>query len=347
MMKQSLIEIIQPDDWHVHLRQGEILNVVSQYSSRINNRCIIMPNLEIPITTSYLATKYKNEVKKTFRSNSFIPLIPCFLNETLDLKDFENALKNEVFIGAKLYPVNSTTNSSFGVTEIEKIYPALEILEKLNKNLLVHAEKVEKNISLFDREQYFIDDELTKIIIKFPKLKVVLEHISSKYGADFVSENKNMAGTITPQHMLITKKDVFFEDDVINPHHFCMPIVKDEKDLIALRKYACSGNSKFFLGTDSAPHHIKNQTSNLSSKPGIFSSPCSIELYTEIFDQENSLNMLETFASINGPNFYNLPINNNKIRIVNQKWTLDEFTIFNQVKIKNFYGGKELNWKVL
>ena len=347
MMKQSLIEIIQPDDWHVHLRQGEILNVVSQYSSRINNRCIIMPNLEIPITTSYLATKYKNEVKKTFRSNSFIPLIPCFLNETLDLKDFENALKNEVFIGAKLYPVNSTTNSSFGVTEIEKIYPALEILEKLNKNLLVHAEKVEKNISLFDREQYFIDDELTKIIIKFPKLKVVLEHISSKYGADFVSENKNMAGTITPQHMLITKKDVFFEDDVINPHHFCMPIVKDEKDLIALRKYACSGNSKFFLGTDSAPHHIKNKTSNLSSKPGIFSSPCSIELYTEIFDQENSLNMLETFASINGPNFYNLPINNNKIRIVNQKWTLDEFTIFNQVKIKNFYGGKELNWKVL
>ena len=155
-----------------------------------------------------------------------------------------------------------------------------------------------------------------------------------------------MAGTVTPQHMLITKKDVFIKDG-INPHHFCMPIAKEENDLKALRKYVCSGSGKFFLGTDSAPHHIKNKTSDLFAKPGIFSSPCSIELYAEIFDQENALNNLESFASINGPNFYDLPINQNKIKIVKKKWTLEEFTIENQVKIKNFFGGKELNWKVI
>ena len=345
-MNGSMIEIIQPDDWHIHLRQGEILSAVSKYSSRINNRCIVMPNIDIPITTSYLANKYKNEIKKTFQFNSFTPLIPCYLIDTIDVKDFEEALKKEIFIGAKLYPVNSTTNSSFGVSDIEKIFPALEILEKLNKNLLVHGEKVDNNIDYFDREKYFIDDELIKIRNNFPNLKIVLEHVSSKYGADFISENNNMAGTVTPQHMLITKKDVFIKDG-INPHHFCMPIVKEEKDLKALRKYACSGSGKFFLGTDSAPHHIKNKTSDLSAKPGIFSSPCSIELYTEIFDQENALNNLESFASINGPNFYNLPINHNKIKIAKKKWMLEEFTIENQVKIKNFFGGKELNWKVI
>ncbi len=345
-MNEAMIEIIQPDDWHIHLRQEEILNTVSQYSSRINNRCIVMPNLDIPITTGELANQYKNEIKKTFQNNSFIPLIPCYLTDSLSLIDFEESLKKEIFIGGKLYPANVTTNSEYGVSNIEKIYPVLEILDKLNKNLLVHGEKISQNINIFDREKYFIDEELIKIINKFPNLNIILEHVSSKYGADFISENNNMAGTITPQHMLITKKDVFVDDDV-NPHNFCMPVAKEEKDLIALRKYACSGNRKFFLGTDSAPHHIKDKTSNLSSKPGIFSSPCSIELYADIFDQENSLNKLESFASINGPIFYKLPVNKHKIKIVRKKWILDEFTTNNTMKIKNFYGGQELNWKVL
>ena len=345
-MNDSIIEIIQPDDWHIHLRQGDILNAVSKYSSRINNRCIVMPNLEIPITTSHLAIKYLDEIQKTFKSNSFTPLIPCYLTDTLDFKSFEKALQNKIFIGAKLYPLNSTTNSSNAVSSIEKIYPALEILERLNKNLLIHGEKVQKDIDIFDREKYFIDDELTKIRKRFPSLKIILEHVSSKYGADYVFENSNMAGTITPQHMLITKKDVFFNNK-IDPHHYCMPIVKEEKDLLSLRKFACSGNKKFFLGTDSAPHHVIDKTSDFSSKPGIFSAPCSLELYAEIFDQENSLNNLESFTSINGPKYYDLPINQKKIKITKKKWILDEFTIHKQVKIKNFYGGKELNWKVL
>ena len=345
-MNELTIEIIQPDDWHIHLREGKILDTVSQYSSRINNRCIVMPNLDQPITTSELAIDYIKEIKKTFKSNSFIPLIPCYLTDTLNLDDFEKALEKEIFIGAKLYPINVTTNSEYGVSDIEQIYPALEILENLNKNLLVHGEKNEKYIDIFDREKYFIDDILIKIRKKFPNLKIVLEHVSSKYGADFVAENINIAGTITPQHMLITKKDVFFKDS-FDPFCFCMPVVKDEKDLIALRNYACSGNNKFFLGTDSAPHHINNKMSDDSLKPGIFSSPCSIELYAEIFDQENALDKLELFSSINGPIFYNLPVNNSKIKIIKKKWTLDEFSINNEVKIKNFYGGKELNWQVL
>ncbi len=345
-MNEVMIEIIQPDDWHIHLREGEILNTVSQYSSRINNRCIVMPNLDNPITTGELANQYKNEIKKTFQNKSFIPLIPCYLTDILDLNDFESSLEKDIFIGGKLYPTNVTTNSEFGVSNIEKIYPVLEVLDKLNKNLLIHGEKIAENINIFDREKYFIDDELIKIRNKFPNLKIILEHVSSKYGADFISEHNNMAGTITPQHMLITKKDVFFKDK-INPHNFCMPVAKDELDLIALRKYACSGNGKFFLGTDSAPHHVKSKIPNLSSKPGIFSSPCSIELYAEIFEQENALGKLESFASINGPIFYKLPVNKNKIKIIKKKWILDEFTINDKIKIKNFYGGEELNWKVL
>jgi len=344
-MNKKIIEIIQPDDWHIHLREGKILDLVKKYSSRINNRCIVMPNLRTPITTSALAKKYIHEIKFKMNNELFDPLIPCYLTENLNLEDFENGLKNGIFIGAKLYPNNTTTNSKYGVKNIDKIYPAFEILEKNNKHLLIHGEKISKELTIFDREKYFIDDELTKIINHFPHLKIVLEHVSTKYGSDFILENNNIAGTITPQHMLITKEDVFYKD-IINPHNYCMPVAKNEEDLISLRKSACSGNKKFFLGTDSAPHLIEDKN-NVSPKPGIFSSPCSLELYAEIFEQEKSLYNLEAFSSINGPNFYNLPINKKKIKLIKEKWIQDEYTEENGLKIKNFFGGKELNWKVL
>ena len=227
----------------------------------------LMPNLDVPITSSIMAIKYKKEIEQTFIHNSFIPLIPCYLTDNINLKDFKKSLEQNIFVGAKLYPLNTTTNSSKGVSKIEKIFPCLEILEKTNKNLLIHGEKSEENINLFDRENFFTDDELVRIREKFPNLKIILEHVSSKYGADFVAQNKNIAGTITPHHMLLTKKDVFSKRG-FNPYNFCMPVVKNEKDLIALRKYACSGNAKFFLGTDSAPHQISNKNTFLSSKPG-------------------------------------------------------------------------------
>ena len=339
------INIIRPDDWHVHLREGNMLDLITQHTSRVNHRAIAMPNLEVPITTSQQGIDYKAMILSVNQNNNFVPLVPCYLTETLNLLDFENALKKNIFVGAKLYPTNATTNSSFGITKIENIFPMLEILEKLNKPLLVHGEKVREDIDIFDREKFFIDEELNIIRYKFVNLKIILEHVSSKYGADYVNSNNNIAGTITPHHLMLTRKDVFF-DESINPHHFCMPVVKTEQDLIILRKYACSGNNKFFIGTDSAPHHINTKKPNLTAKPGIFSSPCSVELYTSIFEEENALDQLENFCSINGPNFYNLPINSDHIELVKEKWIVPEYTEFKDVKIKNYMGGKELNWKI-
>tara|TARA_B110000438_G_C15727315_1_gene612632 strand:+ start:54 stop:1097 length:1044 start_codon:yes stop_codon:yes gene_type:complete len=345
MKYNNSIKIIQPDDWHVHLREGKMMETVIDSSARINHRCIVMPNLNVPITSVKLGLDYLKNINSLKQNNSFSPLLPCYLTENLDLADFKIGLKENVFVGAKLYPNNATTNSSYGILNFEKIYPCFEILEKLKKPLLIHGEKVRDDIDIFDREKIFIDEELIFIRNNFPELKIVLEHVSSKYGADFINENSNIAGTVTPQHLLLTKKDVFF-DDIINPHHFCMPVVKEEKDLVALRKYVCSGNSKFFLGTDSAPHHINFKLPNLNTKPGIFSSPCSIELYASIFEEENSIHKLEKFSSINGPKFYNLPINNNYIEMVKEPWILPEFTQNKAVKIKNFMGGKKINWKI-
>jgi dihydroorotase len=340
------IKIIQPDDWHVHLRDDEMMSAVIEYSSRINHRCIVMPNLEVPITNMKLGIKYLKKINFLTKNKNFLPLLPCYLTDSLDLKDFKKALEKNIFVGAKLYPNNATTNSSFGISKIEKIFPSLEILTDLKKPLLIHGEKVRDDIDIFDREKFFIDEDLDIIRIRFPELKIILEHVSSKYGADYVNSNNNIAGTITPQHLMLTKKDVFF-DDYLNPHHFCMPVVKDEQDLLSLRAYACSGNSKFFLGTDSAPHHISHKIPNMNSKPGIFSSPCSIEMYATIFDQEDSLHNLEKFSSINGSLFYNLPINNKYIRLKKESWCLPEFTIYKDIKVKNFMGGEKINWKVL
>ena len=342
---KNQIEIIQPDDWHVHFREGEMLKAITHYSSRINKRCIAMPNTEIPITNSSKAEYYRSEITKNSKSDNFEILIPCYLTENLDLEDFKQGLEKNIFIGAKLYPTNATTNSSFGVSKIENIYPALEILEKTNKMLLVHGEKVKQDIDIFDREKYFIDGELQQIRNKFNELRIVLEHVSTSYGIDFIKSNKNMGGTITPHHMLLTKKDVFINDSV-NPHHFCMPVVKDESDLIALRKAACNQNTKFFLGTDSAPHHVNYKIPSISSKPGIFSAVCSIELYASIFEEEGALKNLEAFSSINGPKFYNLPINDNHVILSREEWLVPEYIEKEKIRIKNFHGGKKLNWKV-
>ena len=338
------IKIIKPDDWHVHLREGEMMKAIIKYSTRINQRCIVMPNLDVPVTSMKLGLQYLKKIT-SLSGDKFIPLLPCYLTENIDLEDFEIALQQKIFVGAKLYPSNATNNSSYGISDIKKIYPALEILQKLDKPLLIHGEKVTEGADIFDREKIFIDEELIFIKKEFSNLKIILEHVSSKYGADFVNDNENIAGTITPQHLLLTKDDLF-NDGVINPYHFCMPVVKDESDLIALRNYACSGNRKFFLGTDSAPHHIKYKQADISAKPGIFSAPCSIELYASIFDEEGKLENFEKFTSINGPNFYGFSSNKSHIELEKINWKVPEFSFFRNIKVKNFMGGKEINWKV-
>ena len=342
---KSNINIIQPDDWHVHLREGDMLKCITQYTSRLNRRCIAMPNTKKPITTFEKAIEYIAIIKKYSFSDNFEPLVPCYLTDNLDLKNFRQGLKNNIFIGAKLYPLNVTTNSKSGIADLKSIYNALQILEEENKLLLIHGEKSEKEIDIFDREKAFIDDELNEIKKKFPRLKIVLEHVSTEYGVNFIKANKNIAGTITPHHMMLTKNDLYIDND-INPHHFCMPVVKSENDLISLRKAACNNNTQFFLGTDSAPHHIDQKISKESPKPGIFSATSSIELYASIFEEENAIDSLETFSSINGPKFYDLPINDGKIKLFKEEWIIPDFVEQNNIKVKNFYGGKKLNWKV-
>ena len=343
-MKTS-VKIIQPDDWHVHLREDDMLSVVTQYSSRINKRCIVMPNTTIPITTSYLANDYKNKIKLNSGNKKFEPLVPCYITENLDLKDFQESLRNNVFIGGKLYPNNATTNSQHGVNDIKNIYNIFEILEKEKRVLLIHGELNREDIDIFDREKYFIDEELYQIRNTFKDLKIVLEHVSSDYGVEFVKTNNNIAGTITPHHMLLTKDDVFKNED-IDPHHYCMPVVKNEKDLLSLRKAACFDNDRFFLGTDSAPHHINHKNNKKSPKAGIFSSPFSLELYASIFDEENAIENLEKFSSINGPNFYDLEINKDFLILTKENFIIPEYTEKGHIKIKNFYANKNINWNV-
>ena len=339
------LEILQPDDWHVHFREGDMLKLVANFSSRVNNRCIAMPNTTDPINHTDKAINYKKQIKLASK-NYFEPLIPCYLMDSLDVNNFRMGLQKKLFFGAKLYPANATTNSQSGVTNISKIYKLFEILEEEDCPLLIHGEKVSDKIDIFDREKYFIDDELNNIRERFPYLRIVLEHVSSAYGVKYIEEHKNIAGSITPHHMLLTKDDVFFGNN-IDPHHYCVPVVKDQNDLIELRKAACHNNSKFFLGTDSAPHPIKQKSNDLNAKPGIFSAPCSLELYAEIFEQENALDNLERFSSINGANFYKQKHNTKKIKLEKIEWFVPEFSTYKEIKVKNFYANKKINWKVI
>ena len=339
------IKIIQPDDWHVHFREDEMLRVVTKYSSRINRRCIAMPNTSNPIISSDQAVSYKKLIESNSQSKNFEALIPCYLTDSLNIKDFEYALQNNIFVGGKLYPNNATTNSQHGVNDIKKIYNIFEILEKENSVLLIHGELNRNDIDIFDREKYFIDEELYQIRNTFKDLKIVLEHVSSDYGVDFINSNKNIAGTITPQHMLLTKDDVF-KNEEINPHHYCMPVVKNERDLLSLRKAACFDNNKFFLGTDSAPHSTNDKIQNKSLKAGIFSSPCSLELYVNIFEEENALDNLEKFSSINGPQFYGLDINTEFLTLIKTDMKVPEYTKEGNIRVKNFFAGEKINWKV-
>jgi dihydroorotase len=305
-----------------------------------------MPNTTNPITSSDQAVRYKKLIESNSKSVNFEALIPCYLTDTLRIDDFKYALQNNIFVGGKLYPNNATTNSQHGVNDIKKIYNIFEILEKEDSVLLIHGELNRNNIDIFDREKYFIDEELYQIRNTFKDLKIVLEHVSSDYGVDFVKTNKNLNGTITPHHMLLTKDDVF-KNEKINAHHYCMPVVKNEKDLLSLRKAACFDNNKFFLGTDSAPHHINDKIQGNSLKAGIFSSPCSLELYANIFEEENALENLEKFSSINGPKFYGLDINKEFITLTKTDMNVSEYTEEGNIRVKNFFAGKKINWNVL
>ena len=308
------IRIIKPDDWHVHFREGPLLKKLVPETSKLFNRTIVMPNLSRPITNSKHAQRYKEEILKYSKNNKlFNPLITFYLNNEISTNDLINAFKKNIIFAVKLYPAGATTNSSKGVKEISKIFHFLDIMSKHNIPLLIHGEVNDKKIDVFDREKVFIEKYLTKIIGKFPELKVTLEHITTKFAVDFVNQSSdNLKASITPHHLILNRTDMLAHK--IKPHYYCLPILKKEEDRKYLLKAAFNKNQKFFMGTDSAPHNKKDKETECGCA-GIFNTINSVQTLTQIFDDHKKLNLLENFISINGANHYKLPISNNKITL--------------------------------
>lgn len=335
----------RPDDWHVHLRDGEMLDSVVEYTARQFARAIVMPNLVPPVTTMAAAESYRARILSAVPEGmDFTPLMTCYLTDSINPEEVRRGHEAGVFTAAKLYPANATTNSSHGVTDIRKIYPALEVMQRIKMPLLVHGEVTDSEIDIFDREAVFIERVMIGILRDFPELKVVFEHITTADAADFVMESDaNVAATITPHHLIFNRNAIF--QGGIRPHYYCLPIAKREKHRLALRKAATSGSSKFFLGTDSAPHTVKDKESACGCA-GLFNAPYALESYTTVFEEEAALNKLEAFASEFGPTFYGLPLNEDRITLEPTTITAIERVETPNGAVVPFHAGEELTWKL-
>jgi dihydroorotase len=341
------ISLIKPDDWHLHLRSGEAMKSVVGMSAAQMGRAIIMPNLLPPIKSVRQAEAYHKEIMKALPVNSdFSPLMVLYLTDSTDPKEIASASAAPEVYAAKLYPAGSTTNSDNGVTNITNIYPVLEEMQKEGFPLLVHGEVTDPEVDVFDRESAFIEKVLDRIVRDFPGLKIVLEHITTKDAVDYVlGSNDNIAATITPHHLLANRNHMLVGG--IKPHYYCLPVLKRQNpDQRALLKAAISGNPKFFLGTDSAPHD-RDKKESACGCAGIFSAHAAIELYAEAFDIEGAIGRLEGFASIFGPNFYGLPQNREKITLEKSPWRVPNHYEFAGSRLTPFFAGTELSWKLL
>ena len=305
MTLQSLT-IRRPDDWHVHLRDGDMLKLVAPYTARQFARAIVMPNLNPPITTVAAAASYRDRIALA-AGPGFTPLMTCYLTDNVDPDELERGHADGVWVAAKLYPAGATTNSASGVTDIRNVYPALERMEAIGMTFCVHGEVTDPDVDVFDREAVFIDRILEPLVQDFPALRIVLEHITTRQAAEFAADSAaNIGATITPQHMMLNRNALF--QGGLRPHAYCLPVVKREEHRLAVRKAAVSGSPKFFLGTDSAPHAREAKESDCGCA-GIFNAPYALESYAQVFDEEGALGQFEAFASLNGPAFYGLPVN--------------------------------------
>ena len=322
------------------------MSSVVEMTAKQMARAIIMPNLSPPIRTSNQALAYRREIMQALPNDTnFNPLMTLYLTDSTSQQDIVNASNEDHVYAVKLYPSGATTNSDSGVTNISNAYPALEQMQKDGVPLLVHGEVTNRDIDIFDREKVFLDTVLEPLVKKFPELKVVLEHITTKDSVDFVSQSStNIAATITPHHLLANRNHMLVGG--IKPHFYCLPVLKrrvpHQEALIAA---ATSGDSKFFLGTDSAPHD-KNQKESACGCAGVFSAHAAIEFYAEAFDKANKINALEGFASHFGPDFYGLPRNNEKITLEKTLWEVPESYSFSSSTLTPFYSGKGLSWKL-
>ncbi|MDC0457936.1 dihydroorotase [Alphaproteobacteria bacterium] len=311
-MKQ--IEIRKPDDWHVHFRDNEILKAVVPETTRHFARAIVMPNLVPPILDGKDALKYKERIKRAIpKNNNFTPLMTIYLTENTNKNKLRKSFEEGLIFAAKLYPAGATTNSESGVKDINKIMNVLETMSEIGMPLLIHGETTNKEDDIFDREKKFIDEILDFICKELPCLKITLEHITTKEASFYVNEgNKNLAASITPHHLSLNRNSIF--EGGIRPHFYCLPILKREIHRQALVKFATSGNPKFFLGTDTAPHLVSDKES-VCGCAGVFNATYCIPILTQLFDNENSITKLERFVSINGAKHYGLKINEEKIKL--------------------------------
>ena len=334
----------RPDDWHVHLRDGPMLNGVVNFTARQFARAIVMPNLAPPVTTVAAAEAYRSRILAALESGlAFTPLMTCYLTDDIDAGEIERGFAAGVFTACKLYPAHATTNSSHGVTDIKNIRRALETMQRVGMPLLLHGEVTDKHVDIFDREAVFIDRILSKLLSDFPALKIVLEHITTEEAANFVAEGPaTLAATITAHHLDYNRNAMF--EGGIRPHFYCLPVAKREHHRLALRKAATSGSPKFFLGTDSAPHavHAKETACGCA---GVFSAPHALESYAKVFDEENAMDRFEAFASEYGPRFYGLPLNEERITLVREQLSVPERISAGGTEIVPFHAGALLGWR--
>ncbi len=338
------LTIRRPDDWHLHFRDGDVMRGVVPYTARQFARAIVMPNLTPPITTSEMAAAYRERILAAVPEGAnFTPLMTCYLTDDTDADDLARGAGEGVFTAAKLYPANATTNSASGVTDVERIYPVFERMQAEDIVLCIHGEVTSDDIDVFDREAAFIERYLRDIVANFPRLRVVFEHITTSDAVDFVLESgPNVAATITPQHLHINRNAMLVGG--IQPHNYCLPVAKRETHRLALRKAATSGSSKFFLGTDSAPHFREDKESACGCA-GIFGAPFALESYLTVFEEEGAIEHFEGFASLHGPAFYKLPVNEDEVTLERVDVAVPNELPLAGSTIVPWHGGQTLGWR--
>lgn len=339
------LTITCPDDWHLHLRDGAVLRDLVPHTARCFARAIVMPNLKPPVTTTAQAASYRERILNAIPGGmDFTPLMTLYLTDNTQPDEIRRAKASGIVHGVKLYPAGATTNADSGVTDIGKPWVALQTMAEVGLPLLVHGEVTDPDVDIFEREQVFIERVLAPLVAQLPELKVVFEHITTATAVEFVlAASEQVAATITPQHLLHNRNALF--QGGIRPHYFCLPILKQEADRAALVQAATSGNPKFFLGTDSAPHarHTKETACGCA---GMFTAHAAIELYAEIFDTTGALDRLEAFASFHGPDFYRLPRNRRKITLTRKAWTVPASYPFDQTELIPYRAGESVRWSL-
>lgn len=339
------LTITRPDDWHLHLRDADVLPSLVAHTARAFRRAIVMPNLKPPVSSTAAALAYRQRIiQATPAGSDFEPLMTLYLTDQLDANEVRRAYASGQVTAIKYYPAGATTNSESGVTAIEKVYPALEAMAELGMPLLVHGEVTDLHIDIFDREKAFIDTVLQPLVGRFPDLRVVLEHITTADAASFVSDaGDNIAATITPQHLLYNRNHMLVGG--VRPHLYCLPVLKRNTHQEALISVATGGHQRFFLGTDSAPHAQPTKETGCGCA-GCYSAHAALELYAEAFEEAGALHRLEAFASFNGPDFYRLPRNTQKITLQKQSWQVPDSYAFGNSTLVPLRAGEHIQWRI-